>query len=31
MISKEGNVVIRAEVPTELILVDLPEQYAVNK
>jgi len=31
MISKEGNVVIRAEAPTELILVDLPEQYAVNK
>lgn len=31
MISKEGNVVIRAEAPTELMLVDLPEQYAVNK
>ncbi|MDE1843732.1 MAG: pirin family protein [Thaumarchaeota archaeon] len=31
MISKEDNLTIRAEAPTELILVDLPEQYVVNK
>jgi redox-sensitive bicupin YhaK (pirin superfamily) len=30
MISKESNLVMRAESPTELILVDLPEKYAVN-
>ena len=31
MISGQGNITIQAEAPTELILVDLPEQYAVNK
>lgn len=30
MVSKENNLVMRAESPTELILVDLPEKYAVN-
>ncbi|HJW19973.1 MAG TPA: pirin family protein [Candidatus Nitrosotalea sp.] len=30
MISQENNLVIRAEEPTELILIDLPEKYAVN-
>ncbi|MGI0018801.1 MAG: pirin family protein [Nitrosotalea sp.] len=30
MVSKEDNLVIRAESPTELILVDLPEKYIVN-
>lgn len=30
MISKEDDIVIRAEVPTELILIDLPEKYPVN-
>ncbi len=30
MISQEDNLVMRAEEPTELILIDLPEQYAVN-
>jgi quercetin 2,3-dioxygenase len=31
MIEKENNLVIQAEKPTELILVDLPEQYVVNQ
>ncbi|MGI0058342.1 MAG: pirin family protein [Nitrosotalea sp.] len=30
MISHENNLVIRAEEPTELILIDLPEKYAAN-
>ena len=30
MISQEDNLIMRAEEPTELILIDLPEQYAVN-
>ena len=30
MISQEDDLVIRAEVPTELILIDLPEQYVTN-
>jgi redox-sensitive bicupin YhaK (pirin superfamily) len=30
MISKGDDIVIRAEAPTELILVDLPEKYVVN-
>jgi len=30
MISQENDLVIHAKVPTELILIDLPEQYAVN-
>ncbi len=31
MIEKESNLVIKAEKPTELILIDLPEKYAINK
>ena len=31
MIEKENSLVIKAEKPTELILIDLPEKYAVNK
>jgi len=31
MIEKENNLVIKAEKPTELILIDLPEKYAINK
>ncbi len=30
MISQEDNLVIHAEAPTELILIDLPEQYVAN-
>jgi len=30
MIEKENNLVIKAEKPTELILIDLPEKYAIN-
>jgi len=30
MISKEDDIVIRAEAPTELILIDLPQKYLVN-
>ena len=30
MIEKENNLKIKAEKPTELILIDLPERYAVN-
>lgn len=31
MVEKENNLVIKAEKPTELILIDLPEKYAINK
>ena len=31
MIEKENNLAIKAEKPTELILIDLPEKYAINK
>jgi redox-sensitive bicupin YhaK (pirin superfamily) len=30
IIEKENNIIIKAEKPTELILIDLPERYAVN-
>jgi hypothetical protein len=30
MIEKENNLTIKAEMATELILIDLPEKYAVN-
>jgi redox-sensitive bicupin YhaK (pirin superfamily) len=30
MVSKENNLMMHAESPTELILVDLPEKYVVN-
>jgi quercetin 2,3-dioxygenase len=30
MIEKENNLIIKAEKSTELILIDLPEKYAVN-
>ena len=30
MIEKENNLIIKAEKATELILIDLPEKYAVN-
>lgn len=30
MIEKESNMVIKAEKPTELILIDLPDKYAIN-
>jgi redox-sensitive bicupin YhaK (pirin superfamily) len=30
MISKKGDIIIQAQVPTELILIDLPEKYIVN-
>ena len=30
LIEKEDDLVIKAEKPTELILIDLPEKYAVN-
>jgi redox-sensitive bicupin YhaK (pirin superfamily) len=29
-IEKEGKLSIQAEKPTELILLDLPEKYAIN-
>ncbi len=31
MVEKENNILIKAEKPTELILIDLPERYAINK
>ncbi len=30
MISKEDDIIIRADAPTELILIDLPQKYLVN-
>ena len=30
MIEKENDLVIKAEKPTEIILIDLPEKYAIN-
>ena len=30
MISNQGDVIIQAQMPTELILIDLPTKYAVN-
>ena len=30
MIERENDLVIKAEKPTELILIDLPEKYAIN-
>jgi len=31
MIENENNLIIKAEKPTELILIDLPEKYAINE
>jgi hypothetical protein len=30
IIENENNLVIKAEKPTELILIDLPEKYGIN-